>query len=88
MRVRVDGDLCSGQGRCWKFAPAVYELDDEGFNVARGRAIDVREGEEKAATLGMKACPERAITTAAIERANDPAYAAGASSGPTPSISG
>ncbi len=62
MRVKVDEALCSGQGRCWKYAPNVYDLDDAGFNVARGQEIEVPAGEERAATMGMKACPERAIT--------------------------
>jgi ferredoxin len=62
MRVSISEELCSGQGRCWKYAPNVYDLDDAGFNVHRGQQIDVPEGKEKAATMGMKACPERAIT--------------------------
>lgn len=62
MRVHISEELCSGQGRCWKFAPHVYDLDDGGFNTDRGREIEIAQGEEKAATMGMKACPERAIT--------------------------
>ena len=62
MRMKVDGALCSGPGRCWKYAPDVFVLDDQGFNVAVGGEVDVPAGAEKAAEMGMKACPERAIS--------------------------
>lgn len=62
MRMKIDENLCSGQSRCWKFAPEVFELDDEGFNAARGGIVPVPPGLEKEAARGMKACPERAIT--------------------------
>lgn len=63
MRMRIDGELCTGHGRCAKYAPEVYKLDDiDGYNLHRGTIIDVPAGEEKNAILGMKACPERAIT--------------------------
>jgi ferredoxin len=65
MRVRIDGENCTGHGRCAKYAPHVYRLDDDGYNADRGSEVEVPPREEKNATLGMKACPERAITIAA-----------------------
>jgi ferredoxin len=63
MRMRIDGELCTGHGRCAKYAPEVYKLDDlDGYNLHRGTIIHVPVGEEKNALIGMKACPERAIT--------------------------
>jgi ferredoxin len=62
MRMRIDGENCSGHGRCAKYAPDVYRLDDDGYNADRGSEIDVPAGQEKTAILGMKSCPERAIT--------------------------
>jgi ferredoxin len=62
MKVKIDKDLCSGHGRCERYAPNVFRLDDEGYNADRGQMISVPPGEEKNATLGMKSCPERAIT--------------------------
>lgn len=62
MRLKIDGELCSGHGRCWKYAPEVFPLDDEGYNAMRGSEVDVSPEHEAAATMGMKACPERAIT--------------------------
>ena len=64
MRMNVDSALCSGHGRCWKYAPAVFALDDQGYNLAVGGQVEVPAGEEKAAEMGMKACPERAISIA------------------------
>ncbi len=62
MRIRIDGENCTGHGRCAKYGPNVYKLDDIGYNVDRGHEIEVSAGFEQEATLGMKSCPERAIT--------------------------
>ena len=62
MRLKVDENLCSGHGRCAKFAPNVFALDEAGFNIAVGEVVEVPEGEEENAIKGMKACPERAIS--------------------------
>jgi ferredoxin len=63
MRVRIDANLCSGHGRCAKYAPDVFELNDsDGYNKDRGREIEVPEAAEDAARMGIKSCPERAIT--------------------------
>jgi ferredoxin len=61
MKVRVDGDLCSGHGRCWTLSPEVYDADDEGFNSRAGGVIDVPAGCEDAALMGVRSCPERAL---------------------------
>ena len=63
MRLKIDEETCSGHGRCEKYAPKVYRLDDrDGYNADRGKVIDVPAGEEKNAMLGLKSCPEQAIT--------------------------
>lgn len=63
MRVQIDGETCTGHGRCAKYAPNVYKLDEiDGYNSDRGTIITVPDGEEKSAVMGRKACPERAIT--------------------------
>lgn len=62
MRVHIDGETCTGHGRCAKYGPNVYRLDEiDGYNSDRGTTITVPEDEEKNATMGRKACPERAI---------------------------
>lgn len=62
MKVKVDGALCTGHGRCYMLAPDVFEPDDEGYNLQRDTLVDVTEEQEKAARLGARACPEGAIT--------------------------
>ncbi len=63
MRVMIDGETCTGHGRCAKYGQNVYRLDEvDGYNLDRGTMIVVPEGAEREATMGLKACPERAIT--------------------------
>lgn len=63
MRMMISAEHCTGHGRCAKYAPNVFRLDDvDGYNADRGSTITVPEGEERNAMLGLKACPERAIT--------------------------
>lgn len=62
MKVYIDAELCTGHGRCAKYAPNVYRLrDEDGYNADVGRTIEVPFGEERNAALGAKSCPERAI---------------------------
>ncbi len=61
MKVEVDGNLCTGHGRCWELAGEVYEADDEGFCAQRGSTFEVPAGLEEQARLGAEACPELAI---------------------------
>lgn len=62
MKVRIDLELCTGHGRCAHYGPEVYRLDDDGYNADRGTTFEVPAGLEAQAKLGMKSCPERAIT--------------------------
>lgn len=61
MKVKIDGELCTGHGRCFAVARRVYKLDDNGYNVQRGQVIEIPPGLEVAARLGVDRCPERAI---------------------------
>lgn len=62
MKVAVDGELCSGHGRCYSLAPDVYEADDEGYNARRGSVVDVPDDQEEPARSGAQSCPEGALT--------------------------
>jgi ferredoxin len=62
MRVKIDGENCTGHARCFKYAPHVFDLDDDGYNADRGGEVEVAPGQEAAAHQGIKSCPERAIT--------------------------
>jgi ferredoxin len=62
MKVEIDRELCSGHGRCFTLAGDVYRSDDDGYNADRGSIIDVPAGHEAAAMLGLRSCPEAAIS--------------------------
>ena len=56
MRIKVDAELCSGQGRCYTVSPELFQSDDEGFVVQRGTEFDVAaEDEERPLACS---CPE------------------------------
>ena len=62
MKMKIDEELCTGHGRCAHFAPNVFRLDDDGYNADRGGTVEIAPGEERNATMGMKSCPERALS--------------------------
>ena len=63
MKVHIDGEKCTGHGRCAKYAPNVFRLNDEdGYNTDAGQTITVPAGEEDNAKLGVRSCPEKALT--------------------------
>ena len=61
MKAKIDGELCTGHGRCCAVAPDFYRLDDNGYNADRGKTIEVPAALQAAARLGAARCPERAI---------------------------
>jgi len=61
MRIRIDGDLCQGHGRCYTLAPDLLESDDEGYVTLKGSEMEVPPGMESAARMVVNACPEDAI---------------------------
>jgi ferredoxin len=59
MKVRVDGDACTGHGRCYSLFPDVFDSDDEGHSVVN---VDQVEGELlQQAQAAVSNCPELAI---------------------------
>ena len=63
MKIRIDAEACTGHGRCYSLAPAVFDCDDEGF----GQVIDedVTPDREADARRAVANCPERAISVEA-----------------------
>lgn len=59
MRIEVDGDACTGHGRCYSLAPDLFEADDDGYCATR--SLDVPPGQEGQAQLAVDSCPEGAI---------------------------
>lgn len=60
MKVRIDADLCQGQGRCFSIAPDIFGFDDLGNGVVLGDGVLTEEQIEKA-KLAQLNCPEHAI---------------------------
>lgn len=59
-RVRAHRGLCEGWGECRRWAPSVFELDDEGLIDIHMLAVPRSLARE--AMIGASACPEQAIT--------------------------
>lgn len=60
MRLRIDGERCTGHGRCYTVAPDLLTYDEEGFVSIRGQTIDVPEDQLDAAREAEMSCPEQA----------------------------
>ena len=60
MRATIDKTKCSGHARCAATAPAVFDLDDDGFGIPYPGELPPEL--EQQAREGAEACPERAIT--------------------------
>lgn len=61
MRLTVDANLCSGQGRCYVLSPKLFTSDDDGYCLERGTSWQVPAGLEDSAQLAVDSCPEGAI---------------------------
>ena len=60
MKVVIDRERCTGHGRCYTLAPEVFDADDDGYGQVRTAEVGT-ELEDKA-RLGVRNCPESAIT--------------------------
>jgi ferredoxin len=71
LRVRVDQDLCTGDGLCVQYAPDVFEFDVDGLayvkdasgelQLASGAAVDVPAGLAAAVIDSAIECPGECI---------------------------
>jgi ferredoxin len=62
MRLQIDGDVCTGHGRCYTRAPRLIEPDDEGFPVLLVADGQVPDGLVDEARVAASSCPEGAVT--------------------------
>lgn len=84
LRVRVDQDLCTGDGLCVQYAPEVFEFDIDGLayvkggdgelRTAPGSAVDVPDQLRLEVIDAAKECPGECIH---VVRAADGAPVAG-----------
>ena len=61
MRVAVDEQVCTGQGRCYVLSPEIFSADDDGFCVQRGTEVEIPKALEDRGRLAAESCPEGAI---------------------------
>ena len=59
MNVRIDRDRCVGHGRCYVFAPDVFEPDDEGYSTVLLAEPGPRA--QDAVRSAARNCPEQAV---------------------------
>jgi ferredoxin len=59
LKVDIDRTRCAGHGRCYVFAPDVFEADDEGFSVP----VQPLPGDQhrEAVLKAFRNCPEQAV---------------------------
>lgn len=58
--IRLDDARCTGHGRCYALAPALFDSDDAGRSVLL--AEEVADEHRAAAEAAVANCPERAIS--------------------------
>jgi ferredoxin len=62
MRVKLDRERCVGHARCVELAPALFDVDEEGFAILLVRD-EVPKELQPDAQLSVDNCPESAIAT-------------------------
>jgi len=64
MRVKVDFELCQGNGVCVEEAEEVFDLEERPGRYPRVRLLDERPGEDlrRKVERAVKLCPTRALS--------------------------
>jgi ferredoxin len=60
VRVSIDTERCTGHGRCYGVAPAVFTDDERGYGVVLDRETRSPEHDDEARTAA-RSCPEAAV---------------------------
>ena len=58
LEIKIDRELCMGSGNCSFWAPATFDLDDEGVAIV----IDPRGDPDDKIVAAGQGCPTHAIT--------------------------
>jgi len=69
LRVRVDQDLCTGDGLCVQYAPDVFEFDVDGLAYVKGADGELQLA--AGATVEVPAALAAAVVDSAIECPGD-----------------
>jgi ferredoxin len=60
-KMVIDGERCTGHGRCYSVSPSLFTDDERGYGaVIDGGVVTAAQLED--ARRAVLACPERAIT--------------------------
>ena len=81
-RIEVDRDRCVGSGNCLFWAPATFDLDDEGLSVV----VDPDGDGPDAVGVAAEGCPTRAITVHAADGPKGPAEGTDDTHGPARAV--
>ena len=57
LRIEIDHEKCMGQGQCIYWAPATFDLGDDGLS----RVVNAEGDPDEKIVLGAKGCPTGAI---------------------------
>jgi ferredoxin len=61
MKIVIDQNACSGNGRCYSLAPELFTDDERGYGQVVGDGT-ITEEQRDLAQRAVLACPEDAIT--------------------------
>ena len=61
MKFKVDKDICIGCGACQAICEEVFEIEDDGYAVAKDEKIEDEQVKENAISA-MEGCPTNAIS--------------------------
>jgi ferredoxin len=59
VKLSIDAARCTGHGRCYSLAPAVFGEDEHGHSVLR--LVEIPPEHQRAARIAVANCPEDAL---------------------------
>lgn len=62
MKVSIDAARCEGRGYCVRFAPNVFDNDEDGYSRVTNPGVDLDPTALADARTAESACPEQAIS--------------------------
>lgn len=65
LSVAIDRELCVGHGRCYVFAPDVFEPDDEGYSTVLSAEPEPRHYDSVRGAA--RNCPEQAVLITEVD---------------------
>lgn len=63
IRIEIDRDRCVGSGNCVFWAPATFDLDDDGQSVV----VDPTGDPDDRIWVAVEGCPSKAISVVSVD---------------------